>query len=1036
MRVPFLRIASRAPAFLGLIAVLGVGVASAADEAVRFDFESGDLQGWRIVEGKFGQLLNDRKMFRNRKDLPFNKQGKYFLDTVERGGDRQTGVVESPVFVLRGPKMSMLVGGGRHADTYVALCTLDGEEALKAQGSHREVLQRVNWRVPQLVGKKVFLRVVDGNRGGWGHVTFDDFTAKGEIDAQATREYRVNAAKLLRLRRIRREFEAINLKGLRAAIEDLMRSFPKRYPRGKEFLERLADFEDSAQQIGKAMARADVATIDELAKQFRNIRAFQREALVTNPLVTAQPILFVVRHQYKRDHHNTATLFQTGEINAQKFQGGGAVKAIDFGKAGKVRTLLDVPLGVARDPEVHFNGRRIVFAMRKNIDEDYHIYEMNADGTGVKQLTFAKGVSDIDPLYLPDESIAFSATREPKYCMCNRHIMANLFRMDSDGANIHQIGKSTLFEGHGSLMPDGRILYDRWEYVDRNFGDAQGLWTVNPDGTNHAVHWGNNTWAPGGVIDARVIPGTQRVICIFGSCHDRPWGALAIVDRDRGTDGRAPVARTWPDNAVKMVLADGLSAGKRGYGFDIFKKVKPKYEDPYPLSDKHFLCSRMTGQGEQMGVYLVDVFGNEVLLHVEPPGCFDPMPLSPRRRPPAIPSRRDFENGTGYFYVHNVYEGTHMTGVKRGAVKHLRVVESPEKRFWTKPRWGGQGTIAPGMNWHDFNNKRILGTVPVEEDGSAYFAVPADRFVFFQLLDENGMMIQSMRSGTMVQSGERTGCVGCHEERHMAPPPANGKILRALQRPPSKLSGWYGEPRLFSYTAEVQPVFDKSCVLCHDYGKEAGKTLNLAADRAETFNTSYNELWRKKYIKAIGAGSAQIQPAYSWGSHASKLVEIIRKGHNDVKLDRESFDRIVTWIDINAPYYPRYASAYPGNLAGRCPLDNGQLGRLARLTGVPFVKLTSHHTNRGPQISFDRPELSPCLATLRDRDDPKYREALAIIQAGKEMLAKRPRADMAGFRACLIDARRQRKYAERQAIELRSRGAIRANRKVRDEPSG
>jgi hypothetical protein len=225
--------------------------------------------------------------------------------------------------------------------------------------------------------------------------------------------------------------------------------------------------------------------------------------------------------------------------------------------------------------------------------------------------------------------------------------------MDADGANIHQIGKSTLHEGHAALMPDGRILYDRWEYVDRNFGDAQGLWTINPDGTNQAVYWGNNTWSPGGVIDARAIPGTEKVLCIFGSCHDRPWGALAIIDRRLGLDGSKPVLRTWDDNAITLVR--GAGPRPDAYGFDNFKGVNPKYEDPYPLNDKYFLCSRTTGRGERTGIYLVDVFGNELLLHAEEPGCFDPMPLRPRPRPMMVPSRRNFRNENGYFYIVNVY---------------------------------------------------------------------------------------------------------------------------------------------------------------------------------------------------------------------------------------------------------------------------------------------------------------------------------------------------------------------------------------------
>jgi hypothetical protein len=661
--------------------------------------------------------------------------------------------------------------------------------------------------------------------------------------------------------------------------------------------------------------------------------------------------------------------------------------------------------------------------MRKNIADDYHLYEIGIDGGETKQLTRAAGVTDIDPLYLPDGDIAFSSTREPKYCMCNRHIMCNLYRMERDGANIVQIGKSTLFEGHGALLPDGRILYYRWEYVDRNFGDGQGLWTVNPDGTNHAVYWGNNTNSPGAVIDARIIPGTQQAICTFSSCHDRPWGAIAIIDRRLGLDLRAPVVRTWPASAIDLI-------GKGD--FDTYKQVMPKYEDPWPLSDKYFLCSRMIGHDEIMGIYLLDVFGNEMLLHTEGQGCFDPMPLAAHERPPVIPSRRDFENKDGAFYVADVYRGTHMKGVERGAIKWLRVVESPEKRFWTNPSWNGQGQEAPAMGWHDFNNKRILGTVPVEADGSAYFNAPPDRFLYFQALDENGMMLQSMRSGVIVQSGERTGCIGCHEERRSCPPPPAAVPL-ALKRAPNILDGWRGPARMFNYRAEVQPVFDKYCVRCHDYGLPAGQKLNLAGDRTTTFNTSYVELWRKHYINAIGAGSSENQPALSWGSHTSKIVDILRKGHKGVQLDPESFDRLITWIDINAPYYPDYASGYQQNLAGRCPLTAQQLNQLASLTGVPFGDLADQAKNTGPQISFDRPELSPCLSGVGEPTTERYQQALDLIRAGQATLAQHADVDAPGFQLEGADAQHETKYEQRRAIEERNRAALCKGERVYDE---
>ncbi|NQV35637.1 MAG: hypothetical protein HQ515_23285, partial [Phycisphaeraceae bacterium] len=515
------------------------------------------------------------------------------------------------------------------------------------------------------------------------------------------------------------------------------------------------------------------------------------------------------------------------------------------------------------------------------------------------------------------------------------------------------------------------------------------------------------------------------------SCHDRPWGALAIVDRRLGLDGPDPVLHMWPADARRLMARQG----NQQYGFDNFKQVQPKYEDPYPLDESFFLCSRMTGQGEQMGIYLIDVFGNEICLHTEAQGCFDPMPLGPKARPGVVPNRRNFNEGTGAVYVTNVYEGTHMEGVAPGTVKTLRVVESPEKRFWVpSASWGGQGQENPAVAWHDFNNKRIIGTVPVETDGSVYFEMPADTWVYFQLLDEKGMMVQSMRSGMIVQPGETIGCVGCHDNRHKAPLVAQTHMPMAMRAKPKKLKDWYGPPRLFDYMAEVQPVFDKHCVSCHDYGKKGSEKLVLAGDRTHTFNTSYNELWRKKYIKALGAGPEIMMPAYGWGSHTSKMMKTLLKGHNDVQLDPESFDRLVTWIDINGPYYATYASAYPHNLSGRSPLTKKQVVRLTKLTGVPFFNLARHTSNKGPQVSFDRPELSPCLSTFADKSDPAYVESLGIITAGADMLRLMPRADMEGFVAWETDQKRQAKYVRREQIERDNRQAIQANLKQYDKP--
>ncbi len=798
------------------------------------------------------------------------------------------------------------------------------------------------------------------------------------------------------------------IRSLRAAIEDLAGSFPVEYHDAAALLARLSEFERNPTPAGE-------------------FQKLQREAMLANPLVARQPIAFVVRHQYARDHHNTATFFPAAlhEYNDGRYQGGGALKLLDV-RSGRVSTLLELPQGVVRDPEVSFDGRRILFSMRRDANDSYHIHEISVAGGEPRALTRMKDVDDLDPIYLPDGGILFTSTREPKYCACNRHIMANLFRMNGDGSNIHQIGKSTLFEGHSSLMPDGRILYDRWEYVDRNFGDAQGLWTCNADGTNHAVFWGNNTPSPGAVLDGRAIPGSDMVVCTFSSCHDRPWGAIAVVDPRRGLDGRDPVVRIWPEDARRLIKDPGAAKD----AWDAFMAVKLKYEDPYPLADaateagagKYFLCSRMTGEGEQTGIFLIDVFGNEIMLHTEGPGCFDPLPLGPRPVPRAAPDRRDFENRDGYFYVQDVYLGTHMAGIERGSVKHLRVVESPPKQFWTRPGWNGQGFEGPAMNWHDFGNKTILGTVPVEADGSAHFALPPEKFVFFQLLDENGMMVQSMRSGTLVQSGERASCIGCHEDRRTAPPLPTQGVPLALRRAPSRLDGWHGQIRPISYLRDIQPIWNQHCLSCHAAGQEHKTKLNLSGGRGLTFNVSYSELWTKRQLTVAGAGPAHTLQAKSWGSHPSKLIQTLRNGHYDVKLSPRELETLITWVDLNAPYYPSYASAYPNNLYGRSPLTDQQLARLSQLTGQKLHSPTA--------INFDDPESSPCLSGFSDKTDQKYRQVLEIIEAGREALRQNPGPDSDEFVPCSIDQWRSVKYELRRSIEMRNRQAMRIGDRI------
>ncbi|MCL2742261.1 MAG: hypothetical protein FWE67_00245 [Planctomycetaceae bacterium] len=791
--------------------------------------------------------------------------------------------------------------------------------------------------------------------------------------------------------------------------------------------------------------------------------------------VLDSPILYVAREQYRSDHHNTATMFQKGEINAGSFRGGSQLK-IWNPKDNTVEILLNFPEGIVRDPCISFDAKKVLLSIRQNKDDDYHICEYEFCTKKLTQLTFLPGVSDIDPLYVPSANsdgscdIVFSSTREPKYCMCNRHIMCNLYKMNGDGSNVQQIGKSTLFEGHSSLTPDGRILYDRWEYIDRNFGDAQGLWVTSTDGFNHSIWWGNNTSTPGAIIDARMLPGSSSVfIATFSSCHDRPWGAIAVIDRQKGIDGKQAVLQTFPPDAINLVEDTDKQAYslREVFKYDTFVKVNPKFEDPFPLSADWYLASGTFGKGEKTGIYLLGKDGTMELVFDDKDagGCFDPMPVKATTPPPVNTQKADLSQSTGVFYVSNVYEGFGMSDVKKGSVKYLRVIESPEKQTWSPKGWSnGHGEQAPGMNWFEFINKRVIGTVPVEEDGSVNFVVPADTFVYFQILDEDERMIQSMRSGVIIRPGETNGCAGCHEDR-LTVVPAPQKTPLALTKPPRTLTPWYGEPRLFSYVKEVQPVFDKYCTRCHDYKEKDEErennspSLNLAGDLNNIFNTSYVELYRRQLIKPIGAGPHIKLKPFAWGSTQSKLSDVLLAGHAaikelsngdkidakrrelgmyiDGKTNREAVSRVITWIDLNAPYYPVYQTSFPDNRFGRSPLTDQQLNRLSELCGFKEVVKSGGNSTQLPldwQISFTRPELSPCLASLRgNASDERYKEALAIIEAGKTALQQTPRGDDGSIALTLRDKIQMEKYQQLKDIENKFRNAIERNEKLFDK---
>lgn len=484
---------------------------------------------------------------------------------------------------------------------------------------------------------------------------------------------------------IEQEFQS-----LRAAIVDLVADFGARYPDGAAFLRQL-------DALSPRLTAADPPSQQAARGEFEALR---RKALTANPLVSQSPILFVVRQQYAKDHHNTGTDFQPGEISHKNYRPGGALKVLDLAHEARPRTLLATERGVIRDPDVHFDGQRLVFAMRHDETEAFQIYEMRADGTGLTRLTQSTPHTDLDPAYLADDQIVFASTRDPKYCGCNRHVQCNLFVMDADGGRVRQISRNNLFDSRPSLLADGRILYDRWEYVDSMYGPRFGLWTVNPDGTQHALYCGNNDWAPGAIFDAREISGTEQAVAVFGACHDRPWGALVVLDRRRGLEGMPPVVRLLAGRHPPLHARPApVSAGRQQHLDDRHvPPLAPEIRRPLPLADratgrgagKYFLCARtlelqhpltshcvrtwtcpgMTDGKEQTGIFLVDIFGNELLLHAEAAGL-----LRSHAAGPASPAGRDSVAGRLRADHRHLLRGRRLPrlGHGAGAARHSQV---------------------------------------------------------------------------------------------------------------------------------------------------------------------------------------------------------------------------------------------------------------------------------------------------------------------------------------------------------------------------
>jgi len=599
------------------------------------------------------------------------------------------------------------------------------------------------------------------------------------------------------------------------------------------------------------------------------------------PAVGVEEIVFAVR-QVDPDGHWYANFGHWSDRPERKLHHPGGRLCVLNVRTGKVRSLINDPRGGVRDPHVHYGGRKILFSYRKSDWPHYNLYEINADGSGLKRITSGR-FDDIEPIYLPDGDIVFCSSRARRFVQCYFVPVATIHRCKPDGSEIRALSANLEHDNTPWMLPDGRILHQRWEYIDRSQLRYHHLWTMNPDGTNQMVFYGN-MHGGGLMIDAKPIPGANKVIASFSPGHGRKEhaGCMTIVDPSGGPDDRS--------------MAKAIS-------------LKQMYRDPYPLSKDRFLVARDTDIG------LLDAAGEYSKFYELPDAwvigatqIHEPRPLRARKRERVIPQRVDLSKSTGTVTLQNVYIGRNMKGVAPGDIKKLLIVESLPKPVNFS---GGWEPISMGGT---FTLHRALGTVPVEEDGSASFELPALRSIFFVALDENDLSVKRMQSFMTVQPGERLSCVGCHEDRRRVAPP--GKRSMAMRRAPGRIKPIAGAPGVFDFPRDIQPILDRHCAPCHGYRKTAkggprSGGVILTGDRGPYYSHSYFSLTVKGQI-ADGRNGDGNRPPRTIGSSASPLMKKISGAHNKVKLSAREETMVRLWIETSAPYPGTYAALGTG----------------------------------------------------------------------------------------------------------------------------
>ena len=767
-------------------------------------------------------------------------------------------------------------------------------------------------------------------------------------------------------------------------------------------------YADSAAHLARLDALQQAKRTAEIGEALARL---QRDVL----LFDVDRLVLIKRHEIVASHVYT--------YHYEGFKPGGGLYVVWPREEGhKPRELVSSPTGQILDCDLSYDGKVVLFSWRQTQDEGYHLWTINIDGTGLRRLTDGEW-HDYNACWLPDGGIAFLSTRSAQFAYCWHAPVGVVHRMAADGSNVCQLSANYLNDFTPQVLADGRIVYSRWEYVDKPAIPIQSLWTINPDGTGLSAYFGNGVLSPGTFMEARPIPGSTRIICTMTGHNGPTRGAIGVIDRSLGLNAQAAICNVTPDVPLQPVnQGNGNTSGSK------------QYSCPLPLDSTRFLVSIR-------GPLLVRTISGSCQ-SLALPGPDDGMqyfcapPVRPRRRPPVIAtdsSRSADAPPTATLYLQDIYQGL-APHVKRGEVKRLRVVRELAKRVRIDPKLRAFGFQFPVISCGaTYAGKRVLGEVPVASDGSASFRVPAGVPIYFMALDGHGRAVQRMRSFTHFMPGEVQGCIGCHERRRTSPPARRVASLDRPSRdlePPEWRDAGVGRDVGFSYARIVQPVLDRYCKGCHT-GVEPPRGVDLAGDKTDYFNVSYDVLARQNqgpagspYVNWIPTYNGQEQNILAtapkaWGSPRSKLAELILSGHPDkagqprFQMDDPGRRRVLAWIDLNVPYYPTSETAHPDLKGCRRIYPSGLDKTLADVARRRCA--ACHQKGKIPRRDWTRithPELNGFLTAplarsaggrgkcgphvFASKADADYQAILRTFEPVLTMLAKTPRMDTTG----------------------------------------